>query len=252
MKKIVSFALVAFASVSFLFAADFSAQVVSVSGKAEVFAGSGWKAISAGDSLKSGDMIQTGFKSSVVIKAKESIINVSPLTRMTVEQLSEETEKDNVRVFVKAGGISSDVKKADSKKIGFTVRTPVATASVRGTEFSVRNKFNSTDVDTRRGSVAVWRERNSENVSHDFEDSASFEKAPHGTVFVNANQGVGLTHGRPITPQRDIASDEFRIRGETKTLAETFAREKNIPMPGQGSADGANKASLSITVKVEE
>ncbi len=244
MKKIVGFALVAFASASFLFAADFSAQVVSVSGKAEVLADSGWKAISAGDTLKSGDMIQTGFKSSVVIKAKESTINVSPLTRMTVEQLSEGTEKDNVRVFVKAGGISSDVKKADSKKIGFTVRTPVATASVRGTEFSVRNKFDSTDVNTLRGSVAVWRGKNSENVSRDLENSASFEKAPHGTVFVKANQGADLTHGRPINSPKDIAFGEHKIKGETKTLSETFVREKNIPME--------RSASVTITVKVEE
>ena len=103
MKKIISFVFSVFVSASLLFAAEFSAEVVSVSGKAEVLVDSTWKSIAAGDSLKSGDMIQTGFKSSVVLKVKNSTVNVSPLTRMTVEQLSDNPEKDNVRLFVKAG-----------------------------------------------------------------------------------------------------------------------------------------------------
>lgn len=251
MKKIVSLVFAFFVSASFLFAVDFSAEVVSVSGKAEILVDSGWKSIAVGDSLKGGDMIQTGFKSSVVIKAKNSIINVSPLTRMTVEQLSENSDKDNVRLFVKTGGITSDVKKTDIKKIGFTVRTPVATASVRGTEFSVQNKFNSTDIDTFRGSVAVWRGRNSVDVSFDEESSVSYENSPHGTVFVKANQGVGLTSGKMITSQKTVASSATEVRGETKTLAETTVREKNIPIP-ETKDETVKKSSISVTVTIED
>lgn len=251
MKKIVSLVFAFFVSASFLFAADFSAEVVSVSGKAEVLIDSGWKSISIGDSLKSGDMIQTGFKSSIVIKAKNSIINVSPLTRMTLEQLSENSDKDNVRLFVKAGGISSDVKKTDSKKIGFTVRTPVATASVRGTEFSVQNKFNSTDIDTSRGSVAVWRGRNSVDVSSDEETSVSYENSPHGAVFVKANQGVGLTSGKMITSQKTVASSAVEVRGETKTLAEATVKERNIPV-SETKDETVKKSSISVTITIED
>lgn len=251
MKKIVSLVFAFFVSASLLFAADFSAEVVSVSGKAEVLIDSGWKSISVGDSLKSGDMIQTGFKSSIVIKAKNSVINVSPLTRMTLEQLSENSDKDNVRLFVKAGGISSDVKKTDSKKIGFTVRTPVATASVRGTEFSVQNKFNSTDIDTSRGSVAVWRGRNSVDVSSDEETSVSYENSPHGAVFVKANQGVGLTSGKMITSQKTVASYAVEVRGETKTLAEATVKERNI-LVSETKDETVKKSSISVTITIED
>jgi hypothetical protein len=253
MKKIISFVFSVFVSASLLFAAEFSAEVVSVSGKAEVLVDSTWKSIAAGDSLKSGDMIQTGFKSSVVLKVKNSTVNVSPLTRMTVEQLSDNPEKDNVRLFVKAGGISSDVKKTDARKVGFTVRTPVATASVRGTEFSVQNKFNSTDVNTTRGSVAVWRGKNSVNVSSDSENSASYEEAPHGTVFVNANQGVVLTSGRMISSQKTVASEAVSVSGTTKTLAESTVQDKIIPaIEKDPSSEPEKKTTVSVTITVEE
>ena len=248
MKKIISFVFSVFVSASLLFAAEFSAEVVSVSGKAEVLVDSTWKSIAAGDSLKSGDMIQTGFKSSVVLKVKNSTVNVSPLTRMTVEQLSDNPEKDNVRLFVKA-----DVKKTDARKVGFTVRTPVATASVRGTEFSVQNKFNSTDVNTTRGSVAVWRGKNSVNVSSDSENSASYEEAPHGTVFVNANQGVVLTSGRMISSQKTVASEAVSVSGTTKTLAESTVQDKIIPaIEKDPSSEPEKKTTVSVTITVEE
>ena len=128
MKKLINFCFMIFASASFLFAADFSAQVVSVSGKAEFLSGGEWKPLAAGASLKNGDSVQTGFKSSLVLKIKDSTVNVAPLTRMTVEQLAENPEKDSVKLFVNAGGVSSSVKKTSGKKVGFTVRTPVATA----------------------------------------------------------------------------------------------------------------------------
>ena len=253
MKKIISFVFAAFVTASLLFAGEFSAEVVSVSGKAEVLVGSAWKSLATGDSLKSGDMIQTGFKSSVVLKVKNSTVNVSALTRMTVEQLSDNPEKDNVRLFVKSGGISSDVKKTDARKVGFTVRTPVATASVRGTEFSVQNKFNSTDVNTTRGSVAVWRGKNSVNISSDSETSVSYEDSPHGAVFVNANQGVALTAGRAVSSQRTVAAAAVAVSGTTKTLAESTVEDKIIPaIEKKPASEPEKKTTVSVTITVEK
>lgn len=231
MKKLINFCFMIFASASFLFAADFSAQVVSVSGKAEFLSGGEWKPLAAGASLKNGDSVQTGFKSSLVLKIKDSTVNVAPLTRMTVEQLAENPEKDSVKLFVNAGGVSSSVKKTSGKKVGFTVRTPVATASVRGTEFSVDNTFNSSRINTMNGSVAVW------NIPGG--DYESFENAPQGAVFVAEGQGTAVSSGGNIMSQRNLAAADFSVGGGTSTLSETMRQDNDL-------SSGAMSSSLVV------
>lgn len=278
MKKLISFAAVALLSCS-IFAADFTAQVVSVSGKVEVLNGNSWKTLAAGDTLKSGDTVQTGFRSGAVLKIKDSTVNVAALTRMTVEQLSENSEKDNVRVFVKTGGVKSDVQKSNGKKVGFTVRTPVATASVRGTEFSVENTFDSTQVNTTRGKVAVWSGKNSERVLSDENPSGgeneknerndergqnaqisetSFENAPHGALTVAQGQGSEFNAGGNVGSQR--ASAERSAKGDVGRGTSTPSdlgrgpeqNGRDFGNNGQqrgGSSSGSSSLTVNVTVE---
>lgn len=265
MKKLIfSFCFIlifAFAS----FAENFTAQVTQVSGKAEVLNGTSWKTLNVGDTLKNGDTVQTGFKSSLSLKVKDSVINVSALTRMTVEQLSENAQKDNVRVFVKTGGISSDVQKSKNKKVGFTVRTPVATASVRGTEFSVENTFNSSSVETTRGSVAVWKSsnsvqvannsdsdvsKNSENDSESLENNSSnesFENAPHGTVFVKQNQGTEISSTGNVSAPGEKAANGVKLNDGTKNPFDSGRPQENGPNVNTKKAD--TTLFVNVTVK---
>lgn len=249
------------------FSSDFTAQVVSVSGKAEVLSGTTWKALSAGDTLKNGDVVQTGFKSGAVLKIKESTINVASLTRMTVEQLSESQDKDNVRVFVKTGKVSSNVQKANGKKVGFTVRTPVATASVRGTEFSVENTFSATQVQTSRGKVAVWSGKNSENVSsgengggnsEQTQENAgnqenldsSFENAPHGALTVTQNQKTELGKSGNVVSQQKAAENSATNIGNGTSVQSDMGKSKRQNEPDVGTRN--SYASLSVNVSVEK
>lgn len=222
MKKIIAFVLSLFCSVSVLLAKDFAAQVSAFSGKAEVLSGGNWKPLAVGDTLKNGDMVQTGFKSSLTLKIKDSTVDVAALTRMTVEQLAENPVKDNVRLFVDAGGVSSSVKKSGANKLVFTVRTPVATASVRGTEFSVQNNFDSVKVETTRGSVAVWNGKNSVSVADSSEtedeadseenaETASFENAPHGALFVKRGQSTSVTSGGATSLRNEAAAAVYSM-----------------------------------------
>lgn len=271
MKKIILSFILILNLISFnLFAENFSAQVLQVSGKAEVLNGTEWKVLSVGDSLKNGDTIQTGFKSSLVLKVKESTINVAPLTRMTVEQLSENPQKDDVRVFVKTGSVNSDVKKSANKKLGFTVRTPVATASVRGTEFSVENTFNSVAVNTSRGSVAVSRGTNSVQVAQETDSSetvaeqedsesqeseslsqnaqdSSFENSKHGTVFVNQNQSAEISSSGNISSPSQSAASSARLEGATQSLSESESQQENR----SSSSSKNTKANLTVSIKIE-
>lgn len=108
-------------------------KVVEVSGKVEVQNGNKWVAVSKGDILSAGSVISTGFKSEAVLSFAETVIKVKALTRLTIEQLFEKDGDKASAVYLDTGSISADVKPAENKRVGFSVKTPAATASVRGT-----------------------------------------------------------------------------------------------------------------------
>jgi len=112
-------------------------RVVEVSGKVEVQKGDKWVAVSKGDILSAGSVISTGFKSEAVIALDETVIKVKALTRLTIEQLFEKDGNKASSVYLDTGSISADVKPAENKRVGFSVKTPAATASVRGTSGDV-------------------------------------------------------------------------------------------------------------------
>ena len=122
-----------FALAAVISANALDATVLSVKGKVEVQKGEEWVPVKAGDIISKGSVISTGFKSEAVIKVKESKFTLSPLTRITIEKLSSTKAKDNTQLYLDSGSVGFDVKKSENKKVGFKVRSPAATASVRGT-----------------------------------------------------------------------------------------------------------------------
>lgn len=134
-KKFVCYPFLIVLLCSFLSAAD--AKVNSVSGKVEKQDGDNWVAVSVGDIIEAGTIISTGFKSTASLEIGLSQIEVKPLTRLTIEQLTEKNGEYSTSMYLDAGGIKADIKKAENKRVGFKVKTPVATASVRGTSGDV-------------------------------------------------------------------------------------------------------------------
>jgi hypothetical protein len=113
-------------------------QIVTVTGKVEAQDASGtWKAAKSGDPITAGTMISTGFKSEATVKLGASILTVKPLTRMTLTQLVEKEDTVNTDVYLEVGNVKAEVNSLNNKKNGFTVKSPVATASVRGTVFEI-------------------------------------------------------------------------------------------------------------------
>ena len=134
MKKLVLFILISIFSISFSFAASTDVAIVnSVVGKVEVQVNESWIQVKNGDTLSSGSIISTGFKSSAVLYIGDSLIEVRALTRLTIEEIREQNQNYNTTMFLDAGSIKADIKKSENKRVGFKVRTSVATASVRGT-----------------------------------------------------------------------------------------------------------------------
>lgn len=269
MKKMMFAALFTAATLSALSA--FEATVVSAKGKVEVQNGEAWKALAVGNTLKKGDVVQTGFKSELVLQIKESTVTVAPLSRLTIEQLAEKETKDETRLYLDTGSLKSNVKKAENRRVGFTVKSPVATASVRGTELVVTNGYGSTDVQTLSGSVAVWKSNNAgASVATEAEDAApeapamngaspqdvSGGEAPRGAFTVNAGQTAGFAENAPTTqPQSHAARNAADIgrgtqpasAGEAVALGGPADRDGNDPMTAP-KPQGVQTGSAIITV----
>lgn len=148
-KMIIAGFILALAAVTQLTALEGS--VVSVEGKVEQQVSNGsWKPLKKGDSIASGTMISTGFRSNATIKLGSSILTIRPLTRMTLVELAEKEEVVDTELFIEIGTVRAEVNSHNNKRNGFTVKSPVATASVRGTVFEAGDR-----IIVRQGSVQV-------------------------------------------------------------------------------------------------
>lgn len=119
------------------FAQSRNIQVVSAVGKVEKQQDGLWVPVQVGEVLSKGTLISTGFRSSATLKFEGSVISVSALSRLTIAELLENDNSRDTSVFLDAGKIKADIKTSDNKRVSFTVRTPIATASVKGTAGSV-------------------------------------------------------------------------------------------------------------------
>ena len=111
-----------------------------------------WTAARAGDQLEKAAILSTGFKSSAVLVIGDSTLMVKPLTRLSLDELLEQDNAETVNLGLRTGRIQASVTPPADHKTNLTVRTPTATASVRGTRFSM----NPVSLKVTEGSV--WYE----------------------------------------------------------------------------------------------
>jgi len=132
MRKIIFTFLLIFTTV-FLFADE--AVIKSVKGKVEYSSdGQTWFPAEPNQVLKKGDYISTSFKSSAVLVANGSIINVKALTRMTFDELAKTSGGPQTELYLVSGKVQVEIKPSANEEITtFKVKSAMATASVRGT-----------------------------------------------------------------------------------------------------------------------
>ena len=245
MKKIVTI-LVLLAVAFYSFALD--GIVMEVLGKVEKQVDNSWIALKKGDVLVPGDIVSTGFKSEAVISIGESVITVKALTRMTIEQLYEKNKNHVSSVYLDVGSVSADVKPVTNKRVGFTVKTPAVTASVRGTAGivyaygkveGIRGKWGLSApqpklINLNRGDVVALTEsvenqtmegielnqEQLENVVEEIDEVLeSMLSAPTGVAEVFVNPGeVALVNpvetGAIVSPQEVKKDEATSISGE--------------------------------------
>jgi hypothetical protein len=131
MKRSVYFIILAFLCVG-LFGQN--AVIKEVSGKVEVNDGAkGWVPAKAGMTISIGSMISTGFKAKATIALGDSVVLVKQLTRMKLNELVEKEGTVSTELFLDVGRVTAEVKTSGGKKNDFRLKSPIATAAVRGT-----------------------------------------------------------------------------------------------------------------------
>jgi hypothetical protein len=131
-----------------------NAIIRGISGTVEVkLPGSAdWVKAAAGQRIDKSTIISTGFKSTALVALGNSVLTVRPLTRLSLEELAVASSGDaQVTLNLQSGRVRADVKPPENGRINFTVRSPTATASVRGTSF----EFDGSTLTVREGLVHV-------------------------------------------------------------------------------------------------
>jgi hypothetical protein len=173
-----------------------------------------WTPVRRGQELSGNTLISTGFKSSALIELGNSTLTVHPLTRLSITELFREGSSERVSLNLRAGRVRADVKPPAGGSLDFSVRSPVATASVRGTVF---------EQDTQNLYVS--------------EGTVEFMGTGTGTAVLVDGGGatfVDGTTGRPVSP------------------AETAALElRPEPPPGTEAAIPANGAAADQNIGSE-
>lgn len=262
---------------SFAFADALDAVVVSSTGKVEVQNGAQWVPVKEGDVLKKGSVVQTGFKSELVLKVKESNMKISQLTRMVIENLSAGSDKDDTRIFIDTGSVRSEVNRSGARKVGFTVRSPVATASVRGTIVKLSNEYRGAKVETERGVVLAWPTTVSEPVVEEDQpseetngtaetdgsiadgalSSQAIENAPANSVTITKAQTSGFSSSGNVTSAQVNAYSNTTVESSSTNsvaFSESVASSGNSGAMTMSSSSNSAAAtgSLSITAKFED
>jgi ferric-dicitrate binding protein FerR (iron transport regulator) len=155
MKKFIVLVLVSFSIVPvYAQSADgkpVTAVIRELSGTVEVkVSGSSvWRPASKNMSLAQDTVISTGLKSTALISLGNSTLTVRPLTRLNLEEIFQSQSSEQIGLRLQTGRVRAEVHPPTGGKTNFAVRSPSATASVRGTVF----EFDTVNLDVIEGRV---------------------------------------------------------------------------------------------------
>lgn len=280
--------LLAFAVFAGFSASALEAKFVSIEGKVEILEGGMWIPVEEGDIIQEkGAVISTGFKSNAVVSVKGTNFTLGPLTRITIENMVAMENKDSTQIYIDSGSLKANVSSSDGRKVGFKVRSAVATASVRGTEFRVTSsgrlsvtqglvsfggpesssaeiskiEDNSTDVapseESNAGTVASTNEASDgKNVvaeehpkSTPFTSSAEVGEKNGVPVFAGQVSKSDVIASRPSNPHTEKVAAVSGKGLENESMGMNLINTTSVE-PGAGSKSGSNKGNGSVAVTI--
>jgi hypothetical protein len=108
-----------------------------------------WIPAEEGMAVEKTAVISTGFKGSALLVLENSTISIQPLTRLSLEEILERQGNEQVDLYLRTGRVRAEVRPPARGRIEFTVRSPIATAAVRGTVFD----FDTVNLTVAEGQV---------------------------------------------------------------------------------------------------
>lgn len=116
-------------------------KIVGLTGDPELHRPNGEQVtLEAGMTVREGDSIVTGLDSTVTLSFRdEDIVEVKEATSVTIRELTQSEAEKRTRLWMKAGEVSVEVNPNQAPRSDYAVKTAIATASVRGTKFSVKH-----------------------------------------------------------------------------------------------------------------
>ena len=94
-----------------------------------------WVPAQRGQTITGDTAISTGFRSTALIRAGNSLITVRPLTRLGVSELIASDNIETINVNLQTGRVRVDVNPPEGIRTNFILTGPVSVSSVRGTSF---------------------------------------------------------------------------------------------------------------------
>jgi hypothetical protein len=191
-----------------------------ITGKVEVkLPGKAWQVGKVGMAITKGTTISTGFKSVAVFSIGKTIVTCRPLTRLTIEEIIEKQDTVGAECYLQVGKMRAEVDKPEGGKVDFTVKSPVATASVRGTVF----EFDGLNLDVERGTVV-------------YGISGALVRS------FTAGEGTGIdARGQPLSAKED-AENKIAVPSSTNPIV--------VP-PTVNEAGGAESESKTGAVLID-
>jgi hypothetical protein len=186
-------------------AADVTAVVAKITGKAQVLKDADWVPLTVGQQLAVGSTVSTGFRSELQLKIGPSTVTVKALSRLTVQDLIQTGTDVKTDLYLKVGKIDAEVNKSEAVTTqNFTVRSPVSTASVRGTAFT----YDGFTLQVTRGMVEF----------SDLHGNKVFVPVGEAAKTLTAN-GHGLASNKNIVAQQSTTqtntSSDFGVSDAT-------------------------------------
>lgn len=239
-------ALTVFAAGS-LFAAD--ATVTFVKGKVEVNRNGEWQTLEVGDVVHQKEVISTGFQSEAKLKYNGNYMALTALTRASIEEMSSTGDTEKVSVALTTGALRSKVTHPEGTRVNYQVKSPVAVASVRGTDFvaMATGRHFCTD-----GVVAVTAARNIMPILSDVEpavdESEYDEESLPGEYESNRSEGTDTDTNTNTSTENTNASGTIVIGAHQKT---EFNTNGNPEKPIDNASKTITAASKAVQTAAE-
>ena len=204
-----------------------TAVIKEITGTVEIKAGdsANWISAKIGDVIRKDTILSTGFKSSAILSVGSSTLTVRPLTRLSLAELLSQNDTETININLNTGRIRAEVSPPSGGRANFTVQSPSATASVRGTEFEM--------------------------------DTVSIQVISGVVSYAPTAQGMGQ-HGRSVTVSAGQESWVDTDTGSAVTPMAASDTARTVPsLPGQEAgtiSDGVTKkdttGSLSVDIQL--